>query len=90
MARHLYTVSDTFFLQGRGVVLIPGIKPVDDELFRIGDPIVLRKPDGTTMNTEIGGIEMLDPNPNYEVVIMLKGLTKDDVPVGTEVWSANS
>ena len=71
-------------------MLFPGIIPVQNEYFRIGDSIVLRKPDGTSSNAQIGGLEMLDPNPSYEVVIMIKELTKEDIPIGTEVWSVDT
>jgi hypothetical protein len=87
MARRLFTVADTFVIRGRGLVPVPGIVPVDDERFRVGDPIQLRRPDGLVVHTRIGGLEMLDPNPSNEVVILLKDLTKQDVPVGTEIWS---
>jgi hypothetical protein len=50
---------------------------------------VLVRPDGSRLNTSIGGLELLDPNPNNDVVILLKGFAKTDVPVGTEVWSVD-
>jgi hypothetical protein len=33
-----------------------------------------------------GSLEIINPNPNHEVVIVLKELAKEDVPIGTEVW----
>jgi len=87
MARCLFKVEDTFLITGRGLVPIPGIVPVGEERFRAGDPILLKRPDGSELATAIGGLEMLDPNPPPYVVIMLKGLTKEDVPIGTEIWS---
>jgi hypothetical protein len=62
--------------------------PVDDEHFRVGDPILLRRPDGLEIKTNIDGLELPYPNPKGEVLIMLKDLVKDDVPIGTEVWSS--
>ncbi len=64
--------------------------PEGDERFRVGDRIALRRPDGSSIDTQIGGLELLDPDPRRDVVIMLKGLAKEDVPVGTEVWSSNA
>jgi hypothetical protein len=61
--------------------------PVGDERFRVLDLIVLRFSDGRELRTRIAGLELPHPNPNYEVLILLKDLEKDDVPVGTEVWS---
>jgi hypothetical protein len=39
--------------------------------------------------TDIGGLEFLNPNPNHEATVMLKQLSKNDVPVGTDVWSVD-
>ena len=87
MARHLFSVEDTFLVRGRGLVLVPGIVPQGEERFRVGDPILLKRPGGAELCATISGLELLTPNPNHEVVILLKGLGKQDVPIGTEVWS---
>jgi hypothetical protein len=85
----LFVVEDTFFIKGRGLVPVPGIVPIEEERFRVGDPLLLKRPDGTSISTTIGGLERLCPNPRHDVVIMLKGFSKEDVPVGTEVWSVS-
>lgn len=90
MARRLFTVEDTFEIRGRGLILVPGIIPEGDERFRVGDRITLRKSDGSSIESQIGGLELLHPNPRHDVVIMLKGMVKADVPVGTEVWSVDA
>jgi hypothetical protein len=90
MGRRLLVVASTFTVKGRGLVLVPGILPEGDECFRPGDPIVLRKPDGSTVATRIDALELLCANPRRDVVILLKELTKPDVPVGTEVWSVGT
>ena len=91
MARLLFTVEDTFLIQGRGLVPVPGITPVSDERINVGDNILIRRPDGTEFPWKIGGIEFITPQPKtFDVVILLKDLTKDDVPIGSEVWSVDS
>src|SRR5438105_385660 len=90
MARRLFVVEDTFAIKGRGLVLIPGILPEGEERFRTGDYIRLRKPDGSSTVTRIGGLELLCPNPRRDVVIMLKDAATADVPIGTEVWSVDA
>ena len=87
MSRLLFTVTDTFVIRGRGLVLFPGIAPTENERFRLGDPLQLKRPDGSIIQAEIAGFEYPTPNPRREIAIMLKGINKDDVPVGTEVWS---
>jgi len=90
MSRCLSKVEDTFSIAGRGLVFVPGIVPIGDERFRVGDPLLLRRPDGTCLETVISGLALCCPNPRHEVDVLLKGLTKHDVPIGTEIWSVDS
>src|SRR5207245_6289532 len=87
MGRCLFRVEHTTLIRGRGLVLFPGIVPEGDERLRVGDPILLKKPDGSTAVHTIGSLELPTPNPRHEVVVMLKDTTKEAVPIGTEVWS---
>ncbi len=87
MARRLFTVADTFLVRGRGVVLLPGIVPVGDERFRVGDALLLKRPNGSEIQTTIGGLEMFQGTIKPDIPVLLNGLGKEDVPVGTEVWS---
>jgi hypothetical protein len=90
MSRRLFVVEDRFEIRGRGLVLVPGINPEGDERFRVGERIALRKPDGTSVEAPIGGLEIpMSDNPSQGVLILLKTLTKEDVPAGTEVWSCD-
>ncbi len=90
MARRLFVVEDTFSIKGQGLVPIPGIIPAGDERFRVGDRIVLRRPDGSSLEWSIDGLPLIHtPVPHEDVVILLKGLSKEEVPIGTEVWSVD-
>jgi hypothetical protein len=92
MTRCLFVVEDTFYIKGRGLVPIPGILIQDEERFRVGDPLLFQRPDGSCLEWKIGGIEMIHatpPRPRNEVVFLLKDLNKEDVPIGTEVWSVD-
>jgi hypothetical protein len=89
MTRRLLTVESTFEITGRGLVLVPGIVPEGDEHFRVGDPIQLKTPHGIIVETTIGGLGLLCPNPRHDVVILLKGMSPSEVPIGTEVWSCD-
>jgi hypothetical protein len=90
IARRLILVEDTFELPGRGLVLVPGIIPEGDEAFRAGDAIELRRPDGKVETIQIGSLELPTPNPEHQVLVLLQGFVKEDVPVGTEVWSVDT
>ena len=91
MSRLLLTVVDRFLIQGRGLVVVPGITQEDRDRIKVGDPIVLKRPNGSALPWQIGGLELCFENrhpyePPREVRILLVGLGKEDVPVGTEVW----
>ncbi len=86
MSHLLFIVEDTFLIRGRGLVLAPGIPHSDQTRIRVGDPLQLKRPNGSTFETAIAGIEFLTPNPMRVTPILLTNLCKDDVPVGTEVW----
>jgi len=89
-ARCLFVVSDTFIIKGRGIILIPGIKPQGDERFRVGDIVELRKPNGIATHAKIAGIEMFTPPPadgSFPILLKESSVEIADVPIGTEVWS---
>ncbi len=90
----LFTVVDTFSIEGRGIVLIPGISYTTHTKFTIskGSPLRLRKPDSSTLDTEIRDLERLSyltfkPIEERETPILLpKEIHKEDIPIGTEVY----
>jgi hypothetical protein len=94
MARCLFIVEDTFFIKTRGLITVPGIIPQGDERFDAGDPILIKRPDGPHLQSTIGGIETfwgcVPVKPRTQVVILLKGLGKEDVPIGSEIWSVDT
>jgi hypothetical protein len=86
--RLLFTVTQTFAIQGRGVVLLPELRLIGEERFRVGDPLLLKRPDGKQDQVRIGGLEFLTPiSGRCQLVVMLTDRSREDVPVGTEVWS---
>jgi hypothetical protein len=88
MARLLLVVEDVFQIDGRGLVPFPGIVPQGKEVFRVGDPILLKRPNGSTLEWQIDGIEFMHtPVPHDDFSILLKDLGKEELPIGTEVWS---
>ena len=90
MGRQLFTVEDTFIIRGRGLVMVPGIIPEGDERFRVGDQILLKRPDGSESVVNIDSLELPTPNRRHEVWVMLKNTSKQDMPIGTEVWSTGT
>jgi hypothetical protein len=56
---------------------------------KIGDRIILKRPDSSEIETTIRGFEMGSRHPSGCVPLLLgKELSKQMVPVGTELWTA--
>src|SRR5947209_336322 len=91
MARRLFIVENCWTIKGRGVVPEPALVPIGDELFRVGDPVLLKRPDGTTLLSRIGALMIftIPPRIGDEAPILLPDLRKEDVTVGTEIWSVD-
>ena len=87
MSQRLFIVDDTFQIRGRGVVLSPGLNPDIKVNLHIGDPILLKRPDGTAFTWTISGIGFQTPNPSHTLPLLLKDLRKEEIPIGTEVWT---
>jgi hypothetical protein len=91
MARLLLTVKDVRCLECGDLALIPGVDLEAGEEFRAGDPIGLKRPDGSTTKWRIGALTLLPASRwRKHLCLVLKGLSKDDVPIGTKVWSLSS
>ena len=76
----LFKVQDRFLVTGRGLILVPGF---GDKKATVGDPIKIVKPDQTIIETTIRGIGFNE----FHDILVGKDLTKNDVPIGSEVWS---
>ncbi|HEY9680599.1 MAG TPA: hypothetical protein V6C86_03315 [Oculatellaceae cyanobacterium] len=81
----LFTVEDTFDITGRGLVVIsgPNIYPTH---FKSGNKVSLKRPNGELLE-HCAYVEMNTPNPQKILALSLPGLTKNDVPIGTEIWA---
>lgn len=75
----LFIVEQVFLITDLGVVLLPGL---GKNFVSVGTPIRLVRPDKSVLDTKITGI-------TFETRDIFVGpeVRKEDVPVGTEVWS---
>jgi translation elongation factor EF-Tu-like GTPase len=87
MNQKLFTVEDCFKIPGRGIAITGQLEP-NSPAFKIGDNIVLIRPDKTEVISEIGDIEKLQPmDLSLKCVgVLLKNIEKKDAPRGTEVF----
>ncbi|WAC18895.1 hypothetical protein OVA24_16815 [Luteolibacter sp. SL250] len=87
----LFTVTDRFSLDGRGVIIVPGIPWQGAPVVKKGDPLLLRTPLGEVIHTMVRDLERIRYLPegkrNEATPILLpKEIHKFDIPIGTEVF----
>jgi hypothetical protein len=88
----LFCVTDVFEISGRGSILVPGIPHSFSPPVWRGAPLLLRRPDGTTIVTALGDLPMINATATRQsTAILLPGdIKKSDIPIGTEVWLSTS
>jgi hypothetical protein len=86
--RQLIVVSDVFeFLDGTLHFSPPMSIPAADRLrLKVGDHLELRRPNGTTIETTLLGIDRFSPSNGTLGLYLGEPFTKADVPVGTQIW----
>jgi hypothetical protein len=81
----LLTVEDTFFIEGRGVMLFPMIA---DYSGPTSFSVILRKPNGEEMEAQahLDIPRLSPPRKPHPFVCSFAGMSKQEIPIGTEVW----
>lgn len=87
MQSKLSTVEDVFPISGRGLIVVPG-PPLDCFASPGEVAVLLRRPDGRVLDAIAAiAVEFQAPPPKeHRYTLILKGVEKSDVPVGTEIW----
>ena len=94
----LFTVVEAFALSGRpGPVLVPGfLQSANFPTMRIGAQIRLVTPGGESIETLIAGFEKISygrrrsPDKVCTPITLPPSISKDQIPVGTEVFLITS
>jgi hypothetical protein len=91
MSAFICRIDDVFQIAGRGCVVTPGIPKGTAFRLKVGDSLLLRRPDGSELHTVLRGIEM-GGSPEFPAIPILLGaeVTKEQVPVGTEIWTTSA
>ena len=79
-------VEDAFTVPGRGA-LITGVL-VDGSLPPVGTTVAVHAEDKPTVLALYSGRPMLPPQPPGRADMLLRGLTKEDVPPGSRITDA--
>ena len=89
MVTFISKVEDVFEISGRGCVVVPGVPGDFSHVeLKIGDRVVLKRPNGSEIETTLRGFEMGSRHPSCCIPILLgKELNKAMVPLGTDLWT---
>ena len=81
-----FTVSDTFLIEGRGLILCPFF-PLDRYKFDGKEHVHIETPDGRQFEAEADvEIPHVRPTPKvFQAMFVLRNAQKADVPVGSRV-----
>jgi hypothetical protein len=84
----LITISEVFEFQDGTLHFAPAVPfaVVEGAGLKQGDQLELRRPDGTTLITTLHSFDFLVPSHGKVGLCLNKPLTKDEIPVGTEIW----
>jgi hypothetical protein len=81
-----FTVTDTFLIEGRGLILSPYF-PLDQFQFDGREPIRVETPGGNSFEA-IGDFEIpsIRPMPKvFQAVCVVRNAQKSDIPIGSKV-----
>jgi len=81
----LLTVEDVFFIEGRGVLIMPMLT---DYSGPTAISVILRKPNGeeSVARAHLDIPRINPPREPFPFACCLSDVRKQDVPIGTEVW----
>jgi hypothetical protein len=88
--RLILKVEEVFDIEGHGLTLCPAIPDNLGFAIRPKDQIQLRTPNGAILDTRIASFSLGKPMSGCPTIIAIQlpsDIRKEDVPIGTEVWS---
>lgn len=91
MGDRVLTIHDLFDIPAfGGLVVVPG--PLErDWSSGLDHRVILKRPDGSKLEADLKMQHVFQTPPPKEMrwTCILRGVSKDDVPIGTEVWIAS-
>lgn len=86
MGKCIFAITDHAWQAGDVLVVVSNVFR-DDEDYRFGDLLELRRPDGLVLQA-ISKPVFIEPPADTPCPVWygLIGMTKEDVPIGTEAW----
>lgn len=88
---HVSDVEDKFVIQGRGVVVAPGLPREKEGLLRNEDFIVLHDYKKRFLLTQGRSIELSSPpSPRGMGILLPEDVSSDDVVIGMQIWARDS
>jgi hypothetical protein len=79
-----FAVIDTFFIEGRGLILLPFF-PVDQYQFDSKEHVRVETPDGRVFEADADVEIPRAPHRPFQATFMIRAAQKEDIPVGSKV-----
>ena len=90
MAAHILTVEDIFDIPSRGLIVVPGpLEDTYDGPRELKVRLLLPNGQNTLASLHLEHVFQSPPAKENRLGCILKGVTKTDVPIGTEIWAAD-
>ncbi len=84
----ILVVRSRLWVRGKGLSLEPGFVPDSGHRIQAGSRVMVSRPDGSTLETRIRGISTdSDGVSPVKMHLWLDVDDKNQVPIGSEVWS---
>jgi hypothetical protein len=93
--RRLIIVTDIIKITGRGICpwpVVPRELICSDsgERLKVGDPLELRRPDGSASRVKLCALEWPSPDRGGPMLRFEASVAADEIPLGTEIWTVNT
>jgi hypothetical protein len=88
---HVSNVEDKFLIEGRGIVIVPGLPRDKAGLLKNEDFIVLHDYRKRFLLTQVRAIELSSPpSPKGWGILLPEDVSSEDVVIGMQVWARDS
>lgn len=84
MSKLLFNVVDAY--ETGNYIVVRSDIPETGADYRHGDVLELKRPDGTSFQAQSEGVFYDPPTADRALSVAFKGLKKDDIPIGSQVW----
>ena len=89
VGKHLFDVTDTFVITGRGTVIVGDRRAADlsPHVVRVGDELVVCPPQGVAFTAKVSGTEIEMAHRRNAPISVIVAEDPATFPIGSAIWS---